>query len=239
MALLKCSAFGKEISDKAISCPNCGCPVKTENDTETAPQNITCPECKKELSQEGQTSCPHCGFILKKTSSDTPSWKKIILKSLIGGLVGLAVILILIYMFAGGEKAPGGSDDFVISKQTIADMIADDDFVINTQVFADIVCSDDLAKQTIADMIQETLASNNVTIRPLIFDYEFIRAISVDKSRRGYYVCKANVIFKDKNDGFEILKTPITYELTKGEGVTLKFDSPDDVISHFEELLED
>ncbi len=26
MALIKCPECGKEISDKAISCPNCGCP---------------------------------------------------------------------------------------------------------------------------------------------------------------------------------------------------------------------
>ena len=27
MALIKCPECGKEISDKATSCPNCGCPV--------------------------------------------------------------------------------------------------------------------------------------------------------------------------------------------------------------------
>jgi DNA-directed RNA polymerase subunit RPC12/RpoP len=31
MALIKCSECGKEISDKAQSCPNCGCPVKVVN----------------------------------------------------------------------------------------------------------------------------------------------------------------------------------------------------------------
>lgn len=29
MALIKCSECGKEISDKALSCPNCGCPVQS------------------------------------------------------------------------------------------------------------------------------------------------------------------------------------------------------------------
>lgn len=27
MALIKCTECGKEISDKATVCPNCGCPV--------------------------------------------------------------------------------------------------------------------------------------------------------------------------------------------------------------------
>ncbi|MGN0366749.1 MAG: hypothetical protein ACI4E5_12535 [Suilimivivens sp.] len=37
MALIKCSECGKEISDKAENCPNCGCPVQnnvTENSTD-------------------------------------------------------------------------------------------------------------------------------------------------------------------------------------------------------------
>ena len=32
MALIKCPECGKEISDKAMSCPNCGCPVNLEED---------------------------------------------------------------------------------------------------------------------------------------------------------------------------------------------------------------
>ena len=30
MALIKCSECGKEISDRAIACPNCGCPIEKE-----------------------------------------------------------------------------------------------------------------------------------------------------------------------------------------------------------------
>ena len=28
MALIKCEECGKEISDRAVACPNCGCPVE-------------------------------------------------------------------------------------------------------------------------------------------------------------------------------------------------------------------
>ena len=31
MALIKCPECGKEISDKASSCPNCGCPIETDD----------------------------------------------------------------------------------------------------------------------------------------------------------------------------------------------------------------
>lgn len=30
MALIKCPECGNEISDKAYSCPKCGCPIKQE-----------------------------------------------------------------------------------------------------------------------------------------------------------------------------------------------------------------
>lgn len=35
MALIKCNECGKEISDKADKCPNCGCPVKKQPYTVT------------------------------------------------------------------------------------------------------------------------------------------------------------------------------------------------------------
>lgn len=31
MALVKCKECGKEISDKAVTCPNCGCPTSVES----------------------------------------------------------------------------------------------------------------------------------------------------------------------------------------------------------------
>lgn len=39
MALIKCSECGKEISDKAKACPNCGCPVKVEQKNNEIPNN--------------------------------------------------------------------------------------------------------------------------------------------------------------------------------------------------------
>jgi hypothetical protein len=38
MALIKCPEYGKEISEKAISCPNCGYPISLKNKT---PENNT------------------------------------------------------------------------------------------------------------------------------------------------------------------------------------------------------
>ena len=34
MSLIKCPECGKEISDKATSCPNCGCPVSVPKESD-------------------------------------------------------------------------------------------------------------------------------------------------------------------------------------------------------------
>ena len=45
MALIKCPECGKEISDQATACPNCGCPVKQSTTPISNPQ--TSPKAKK------------------------------------------------------------------------------------------------------------------------------------------------------------------------------------------------
>lgn len=40
MALIKCKECGKEISDTAINCPHCGCPVEIKKNTEEIEQEI-------------------------------------------------------------------------------------------------------------------------------------------------------------------------------------------------------
>lgn len=40
MALINCPECGKEISDKAASCPNCGCPIKIISSENTHMQKM-------------------------------------------------------------------------------------------------------------------------------------------------------------------------------------------------------
>lgn len=52
MALINCPECGKEISDKAASCPNCGFPVKVNKASENE-EYLCCPKChSKELHAE-------------------------------------------------------------------------------------------------------------------------------------------------------------------------------------------
>lgn len=56
MALINCPECEKEISDKAVSCPNCGCPIN-EQSSSSEEEHLCCPKChSKELHSE------HKGF---------------------------------------------------------------------------------------------------------------------------------------------------------------------------------
>lgn len=75
MALIKCPECGKEISDKALACPNCGCPAseffeeeKTEiNDTpkelppEECPDMMECHGCGRKIPTDISV-CPFCNY---------------------------------------------------------------------------------------------------------------------------------------------------------------------------------
>lgn len=57
MALIKCSECGKEISDKADNCPNCGCPVdKVQDMSERIDMNTT-PITRSQVPQKKNRGC--------------------------------------------------------------------------------------------------------------------------------------------------------------------------------------
>lgn len=51
MALIKCKECGQEVSSKASSCPNCGCPIE---------KGRICNECGQSVSSTDKV-CPNCG----------------------------------------------------------------------------------------------------------------------------------------------------------------------------------
>lgn len=65
MALINCPECGKEISDKAASCPNCGCPMSRmprELSEHEKPKMFDCAECGKPLPT-GIDKCVYCGKV--------------------------------------------------------------------------------------------------------------------------------------------------------------------------------
>lgn len=62
--LIQCPECGKEISDKADACPNCGCPSsqwKQEPVEERKVKARQCSRCQKVFSPK-LGACPECGY---------------------------------------------------------------------------------------------------------------------------------------------------------------------------------
>lgn len=59
MAMVKCPECGKEVSDKATSCPNCG----------TSIRNKFCPNCGERIDPDCVV-CPKCGKQVKDLNID-------------------------------------------------------------------------------------------------------------------------------------------------------------------------
>ncbi len=62
MALIKCPECGKEISDKAASCPNCGAMVKRK----------FCQHCGEQIDNDC-VICPKCGKQVEDLGSNNPN----------------------------------------------------------------------------------------------------------------------------------------------------------------------
>lgn len=74
MALINCPECGKEISDKADKCPNCGCPNEEFNKPkelppEERPEMFNCVDCGRPLPV-GIDKCIYCNHVYGKVTSD-------------------------------------------------------------------------------------------------------------------------------------------------------------------------
>lgn len=74
MALIKCPECGREISDKAVSCPGCGCPASEFSHIEKEEEKL-CPFCGEKLVLE-DGYCSSCG--IKYTEEQAYDKKRIV-----------------------------------------------------------------------------------------------------------------------------------------------------------------
>lgn len=66
MALIDCIECGKTISDKAMCCPNCGCPREYFSNNQL--KQTVCDECGLVITGEPE-SCLNCGYPLQQNGS--------------------------------------------------------------------------------------------------------------------------------------------------------------------------
>lgn len=88
MALIKCSECGKNVSDKAQSCPNCGNPISTPK------KDRICFACGGLVGDKAY-KCPHCYTELDETTMITN--RKTNVLAVTGFLFGLISLFIDIF----------------------------------------------------------------------------------------------------------------------------------------------
>ncbi len=104
MALVECKFCGKQVSDKAKTCPNCGKVLIPDS----IPEPLRCPECGCEIPADSD-SCPNCGCPIEKreetvspqkvevTRVSVPVDKKKISKIIIIVIAAIAAIAAIFY----------------------------------------------------------------------------------------------------------------------------------------------
>ena len=111
MALIECKSCGKQISDKAKICPNCGEVLIADS----IPNPLKCPECGCEIPTDSD-SCPNCGCPIEK-SEETVSPQKVevtrvsfhvdkkkVLKIIIIAIAAIAVIAAIFYGVSANKE---------------------------------------------------------------------------------------------------------------------------------------
>jgi RNA polymerase subunit RPABC4/transcription elongation factor Spt4 len=74
VALIKCSECNKVISDKAVSCPDCGFPLSLLADIQVPPKK--CPECDAIINDLDEV-CGECGFPLTRSLKENTAVLKV------------------------------------------------------------------------------------------------------------------------------------------------------------------
>ena len=118
MALIKCIDCGKEISDKAVACPHCGCPAFSQNKNQASENKIfdkpisinnedissnysVTPEYKTEGEVEHINSAISLQTNVKKKK--LKRWHKVLIG--VASTVCVVVILFVIFVFNPNNKS--------------------------------------------------------------------------------------------------------------------------------------
>ena len=99
MALIYCTNCGKQISDEAKRCPQCGIAVQKSTVTETV--TAKCPECGKEYGRI-LVSCPECGRPNDKMLAEIGIKKK--KKALVTVIAIASALVVLLFVFCAYQK---------------------------------------------------------------------------------------------------------------------------------------
>ncbi len=89
MALIKCPECGKEISDQAKACPNCGCPI---NETDAK----YCQYCGEKIDSDCIV-CPKCGKQVEELKAELKKKHSVV------GIIGFIISIAAMFLGIGGS----------------------------------------------------------------------------------------------------------------------------------------
>ena len=109
MALIPCPQCGQSVSDKALSCPHCGCRL-------AGPAERLCPECGSQVP-DGAAACPQCGCPLPGHEAPQPVEVTGVKlrpknKKLLAGAAALAVVVVAAAIALGNAQKKSAAADY-------------------------------------------------------------------------------------------------------------------------------
>ena len=113
MAMIKCSECGKQMSDKAKTCPHCGC----ENNV------IVCPECGEIITDIKVKFCPKCGVKIQNNMNKFFENKNLLFGIVI--VILFALIIFVLFMSNKSSSSPtiGSGETINLNDDNIEDYI--------------------------------------------------------------------------------------------------------------------
>lgn len=115
MALIKCTECGKEFSDKADACPNCGCPTEKM----ARPEQAVAIEKEQQSSEadNSETTTENSVVEKKELKEKNPNTKKIII-----GIIAAIVVVgaAAFFLTANSRKYSSANADFTSKKFEVA-----------------------------------------------------------------------------------------------------------------------
>jgi RNA polymerase subunit RPABC4/transcription elongation factor Spt4 len=136
MALISCPECGKDVSEYAVTCPNCGVNIKLMK--EKAASTITnCSECDTEIPDQAEM-CPNCGAPIKRKTKNVkvPKTIRILLLLLVAAIVfggiGAFILYQVLKINSGSEDTPSAfssTADGVLLDETNTRELSNNDMI--------------------------------------------------------------------------------------------------------------
>lgn len=125
MALIKCIDCGKEVSDRAKVCPNCGCPIECSV-VNTAKENVLMDNIENHDSEDSTISDETALSYEESSQSNNNESKNKKKWFVIGGIVAIIVIVIIIAVSISNKNSNNTYNDSSYNDSSYDDSSYDD-----------------------------------------------------------------------------------------------------------------